>query len=102
MSLVESSPERVTHNILVGSFIFQSNDSSDSFTQFSELHMLQLVSLDLHKRYGGFEWFDRIRRKKYIEVRKVDLFIHYASYISFTYVVEFGEGYRLPSFVYNR
>lgn len=92
---------RCKHNIPITPFVV--HNTSDQ-RQFIELNICYIISLDLHKRYSKCEWFSKYlhNNNKYLTVDYLNVYIHDGIYRSITYVVEFGEKYRLPSFLYNK
>lgn len=88
----DETGDRVNHHIVVETFLLHSESA--------QLYILYAISLDLHRRYN-----DRLTAEdgddRYVQVKSLDVHIHYGAFCSIVYTVEFGHGYRLPRIVYN-
>lgn len=77
---------RSRHHIVIDTFLVHSESAA--------LYIAYLISLDLHGRYGDRLLADADDR--FVQVRSLDVRVHYGAFCAVAYTVEFGGGYRLP------
>lgn len=85
------STEAISHNIVLDTFIVHSKSA--------KLYIPYTISLDLHRRYKHRLTEDEDDR--FVQVKTLDVHVHYGAFCSIVYTVEFGHGYRLPRIVHN-
>lgn len=91
MSVAEDGGDRVSHHIVIDAFLVHSESA--------ELYVPYTVSLDLHRRYR--HRLTAAEDDRFVEVKSLDVYVHYGAFCSIVYTAEFGRGYRLPRIVYN-
>lgn len=87
-----STEDRVSHFIVIDTFVVHSESV--------QLYIPYAISLDLHRRYKHRLTEDG-DDDRFVQVKSLDVRIHYGAFCSIVYTVEFGRGYRLPRIVYN-
>lgn len=90
---IEEVGDRVSHHIVVDTFLVHSESV--------ELYILYTISLDLHRRYKHLLVVPEDEDDRFVQVKSLDVHIHYGAFCSIVYTVEFGAGYRLPRIVYH-
>lgn len=77
------------HNIVVDTFIVQSVSAEE--------YIKYMISLDLHCRHRDLLIEDSDVR--FVQVRSLDVYVHYGAFCSISYSVIFGRGFRLPRII---
>lgn len=65
----------------------------------AELHLSYLISLDLERKTKNF--LHREEGSNFVEVKSLQVYIHYGSQSSIEYIATKGTGYKLPKIYYN-